>query len=87
MPEDYSTIPSAAFGPLGRPHQKELRFWRLIEERTPESDGSERVELACGHGYTCLVPYPDTQEYAYCSQCVQKCLEAERKEPYANQQT
>lgn len=77
MSEDL--IPSSAFGPLGRPRDEELRFWRLIEERQLDDDGSERMALACGHETTCVIPYPDTQEYAYCPQCVKKWLEAERK--------
>jgi hypothetical protein len=72
-------IPSSAFGPLGRPRAEELRFWRLIEEREPEADGQgELITLACGHSIVCVIPYPDSQEYAYCSRCVKKLAEADR---------
>lgn len=78
MPSEL--IPSSAFGPLGRPRDEELRFWRLIEEREPEADGrGERLTLACGHGFVCVVPYPTSQEYAYCSECVRKWNEAEKR--------
>lgn len=76
MPSDL--IPSAAFGPLGRPRDEELRFWRLIDERTADDKG-ERVMLACGHEFVCGIPYPDSQEYAYCRQCCRKWFEAEKK--------
>jgi hypothetical protein len=78
-PEEYpKEIPSAAFGPLGRPHNEELRFWRLIEERKREGDGSEHIALACGHEIVCVIPYPNTQEYAFCPQCLRKWKEAEK---------
>jgi hypothetical protein len=77
MMSDYpKVLPSFAFGPLGRPRDEELRFWRLIEEREREEDGSERVVLACGHTSTFIVGIPDTQEYAYCPQCVHEWTEA-----------
>lgn len=76
---DSHPIPSIAFGPLGRPHEEELRFWRLIEERETEEDGGEHVELACGHTIVFTVGLPDTQQYAYCSQCVKKWSEAQHE--------
>ena len=63
------SIPAIAFGPLGRPHAEELRFWRLIDERETEADGWQIIVLACGHRFT-FEHMPETQEYAYCPECM-----------------
>jgi hypothetical protein len=46
--------------------QDELRFWRLIDERELQSDGTEDITLACGHKITSIIPLPSTRQYEYC---------------------
>lgn len=78
---DFETIPSKAFGPLGRPPDEELRFWRLIEEREDKDNRTSEVTLACGHTVVFVGGIPKTQEYALCAQCLRKMIEAEKKCP------
>lgn len=56
--------------------EEELRFWRLIEERKPQSDGTEEMTLACGHKITAVIPLPGTRQYEYCPQCVQEWIDS-----------
>lgn len=76
MPEELTSIPAIAFGPLGRPRKEELRFWRLIEERDLDQDGHQHIALACGHIDSYTHPLPETQEYAYCFRCMRKWSES-----------
>jgi hypothetical protein len=51
-------------------NQEQRRFYRLIEEREIEPDGSQSVTLACGHSSIQVIPIPDEQQYMQCAQCV-----------------
>lgn len=59
----------------------ELRFHRLIEEREMQKDGTQEIELACGHRIIMIIPIPDEQQYMQCAQCVNAWVDAERKRP------
>jgi hypothetical protein len=69
----YPPIPPEAFGGA-RPNEEALRFWRLIDERTLNEDGTQEIVLACGHTSTQIIPLTDSQEYAPCAQCVAQDL-------------
>jgi hypothetical protein len=76
---DYFHIPPEAYGSFfqGRqPNSEELRFWRSIEERWLSLDGTQEITLSCGHHSTQIIPFPDSQEYAPCSQCLRTALMA-----------
>lgn len=71
---NYPEIPPEAFGTDAtggrRPTDDELRFWRLIEERTPgpPGEGWEEIKLACGHSFKPFTLNKE-REYAFCSIC------------------
>jgi hypothetical protein len=48
--------------------QEELRFWRLIDERNDNRDGTEDILLACGHVRRSLA-FTRTWLYAKCEEC------------------
>jgi hypothetical protein len=59
-------------------HPEERRFYRLIDERGTNGDGTQDVILACGHASRYVVPIPDSQHYVPCAQCVNEWVEAAR---------
>jgi len=65
---------------IGLPlNPEERRFYRLIEERETNQDGTEDVLLACGHTLTYVRPVPAAQTYAPCMECVDAWIEAEKR--------
>jgi hypothetical protein len=59
--------------------QEEKRFWRLIEERETNPDGSQNIVLACGHERKNLM-FTHSWQYAKCEECEQ--LWAIASKPY-----
>jgi hypothetical protein len=49
---------------------EELRFYRLIEEREMNPDGTQDLTLACGHMLLCTVPTKEDEVYAPCAECL-----------------
>ena len=60
-------IPASAFGGAV-PGVQERRFFRFIDERTPDEPGRETLTLACEHRIT-TAALPPEQEYAFCALC------------------
>lgn len=57
--------------------EEERQFWRLIEERKLNPDGTEDIVLACGHARTNLT-HTHSWTYAYCAQCLHEWIEAQK---------
>jgi hypothetical protein len=61
-------------------NQEQRRFYRLIEEREANDDGSQKITLACGHESIQVIPIPDDVNYMQCAHCVNAWVEAERQD-------
>jgi hypothetical protein len=57
--------------------EEERRFYRLIEEREMNKDGTQEITLACGHATIQIIPLPETQQYSLCAECVRLWVKAE----------
>jgi len=62
-----------------------LRFYRLIEERDTNGDGSEDCVLACGHLIHNAVPFSLEARYAQCGHCLGEWIKQERLHASAEQ--
>jgi hypothetical protein len=49
---------------------EELRFYRLIEDRQMNPDGTQDVTLACGHMLLYTIPTKNDEVYAPCAECL-----------------
>jgi hypothetical protein len=58
--------------------EDELHFFRPIEERVMNADGTQDIWLACGHRARYVIPIPDRRRYSYCSECVDSWIDMKR---------